>query len=262
MSYTEVYTVQPSGEVEEHDELRNAHGFAMCFWDVLAKKYVGPSMSDLMFGSGTLFGGDSMKKVWALAKDARLESWERHVLLATFDKFVVPAAYVAQFAKSFRKFGEAHLTPGYSNHAIAMADMLDEWPVGCGVCWNATSVNGDALWYGEEDEEEDDDSVPCHVPYNVNERDDHWLYDPAEVKAGIEPTQLNCGTCNGTKKDPKKRTRDCPDRFCRGGEILVGGMCDCECHDDVGIRHVMPCCTYTYLQRDKFAEAIKRAQGE
>jgi len=73
-------------------------------------------------------------------------------------------------------------------------------------------------------------------------------------------TELSCATCKGTEKDPKKRTRSCPDPFCRGGKIIVDGMCDCECHDNTGIRHILPCCTYTYRQRVAFNEAVKRAE--
>ena len=63
-----------------------------------------------------------------------------------------------------------------------------------------------------------------------------------------------CPTCNGTEKDPRKRTRPCPDALCRGGNVLLDEMCDCECHDKRGILHVMPCCQYTYVQRSLLQE--------
>lgn len=34
--------------------------------------------------------------------------------------------------------------------------------------------------------------------------------------------------------------------------------CDCECHDNVGIMHFMPCCSMTYEQRDNKDEWLEK----
>ncbi len=32
--------------------------------------------------------------------------------------------------------------------------------------------------------------------------------------------------------------------------IAKGSPCDCFCHDQLGVKHIMPCCDFTYQQRN------------
>lgn len=32
-------------------------------------------------------------------------------------------------------------------------------------------------------------------------------------------------------------------------ELKWNTMCDCFCHDSEGVRHIAPCCAFTYVQR-------------
>lgn len=72
---------------------------------------------------------------------------------------------------------------------------------------------------------------------------------------------IDCPTCKGTGKDPKKRNRRCPSAaFCRGGKVDPDGMCDCICHDDgASVMHFMECCTYCYLKRSDLKKVLAEA---
>lgn len=72
--------------------------------------------------------------------------------------------------------------------------------------------------------------------------------------------KLNCPTCGGSGKDPKKRTRKCPSRFCISGQIDTEEMCDCDCHDNADIRHAWPCCGYCYAPREEYEAVVAEAE--
>lgn len=61
---------------------------------------------------------------------------------------------------------------------------------------------------------------------------------------------IKCSTCQGKGTDPKKRTRSCPETFCRNGQVPDSDpCCDCECHDVNGIMHFGPCCAWSGYPR-------------
>lgn len=173
MSCTEIYAVAPNGDVVPFVEIPNAWGGAMAVWQGLARRYLpGTNIGTLML--------EEMRPVFALLDGDLITDWERLTLLTTCDRVVVPVAIASVVADAFDQFQDYHTVPGYllsvSRQADELRRMLAEVPEQGwrGVCWNQTSVNGDALWYGVERDDE-------HVPYNVDSMDRHWyLKDPRE----------------------------------------------------------------------------------
>lgn len=64
-----------------------------------------------------------------------------------------------------------------------------------------------------------------------------------------------CPTCKGSGADPKKRTRKCPNRACREGQVPVEIPCTCRCHEGPAFCGVMQCCEYAGVTRDELEAA-------
>ena len=161
------------------------------------------SLSARHLSGGDGFGGmmDGYKDLFALLKTDKLERWEKLVLLTTCDNAVLKAENFVEVAEAFEKFHEEYkvANEGKVFHMLAQAQILRElhgegdehgWR---GICWNQTSVNGDALWYGvreegdEESEEEEEEDEPR--PYNLDRDDKHWfVFDDPDLSEGAEAT--------------------------------------------------------------------------
>lgn len=182
MSTTDVFPIDPDGSIETVWRVPNAWGGAMAVWTGLAQKYVPEyEVYEAMM--------DGYKKVIALAKDPRIERWERIVLLTTCDGALVKAENFGKVAEAFETFYAEHKKyhEGKVFHIDKQAELLRRlekereekgWR---GVGWNQTSVNGDCLWYGTYDDEDE------HTSYNIDRDDKHWyiMDDVAKIESEL-----------------------------------------------------------------------------
>jgi|GEM_PF-2022892 len=196
MSYTEMYAVREDGEVVSFAEFANSHGGGMAVWRILIKKYFGVTGVGLI---KMMDGG--FKGLFEFQKEGKLQPWEDVVLTTTCDNVIVPIECVETVASAMEVFDDTYgpverteqRAFSIGQQAKELRRMLAEreehgWR---GVCWNQTSVNGDALWYGRWVECSECDSVERehdeegeNVPYNVDEHDDHWFYKPERIEGG------------------------------------------------------------------------------
>lgn len=196
MSYTELYVVRPDGQVTSYAQFGNAHGGAMAVWRILIEKYFGVT------GVGLIRMMDNnFKELFDLQTRGGLESWEDLVLTTTHDNVIVPIEHVETVAAAMEKFDEVYgPNERAKNYAFSIGSQAKElrqilaereehgWR---GVCWNQTSVSC-PIWSGRWVELSKDDphyGQPDYdqteqVPYNVDEHDDHWFYEPAKSEEG------------------------------------------------------------------------------
>lgn len=40
------------------------------------------------------------------------------------------------------------------------------------------------------------------------------------------------------------------------------GMCDCECHREPSMRHIVACCSFCYVQRNQIFDYVSRKSNE
>mgnify|MGYP003393449922 CR=1 FL=1 len=196
-----MFVVAQDGNVEHYRDFKNSHGGAMAVWCLLGEKYVPqPRPSWVPAGRPHLWSPfeqeGSLRQLFAKAEtEGVMEPWERIVMLSTADNVVVPIERLDEVAAAFEKFYDHYKArrDGFvfsiGDQAAAMREILAEgkWR---GVCWNQTSVNGDALWYGvyvektraKEEEDEDEDDEKERVSYNIDTMSDHWLFFAVAVK--------------------------------------------------------------------------------
>lgn len=175
-----MYAVEAGGDVVPFAEFQNAHGGAIAVWRVLAERYLaGTPFFELLQGG--------LKELFALAREGKMEPWETVVLMTTCDNVVLPVEHVESVASAFEEFDRHHgdqqreqsyafSIPDQARELRRMVEEREEegWR---GVCWNQTSVNGDAPWYGVWEDGEEDESRP----YNIDRDDVHWFW-PEESK--------------------------------------------------------------------------------
>lgn len=172
-----MYVANREGDVTLYAEFKNAHGGAMAIWRALSESHLGvkgPEFMALMM--------QEFKPLFDLHKQGKLEPWEAVVLTTTYDRVFIPIEHVASVASAFEKFDEVH---GFGQHERKLAFSIGEQAKNLrfmlteieekgwrGVCWNQTSVNGDALWYGVPDERNQNE----RRPYNIDQDDEHWVW--------------------------------------------------------------------------------------
>ncbi len=165
MSYVEIYSVKPNGEVVGAFEVRNAMAGALFIWEHLREKY----------GVGSAFNYDPL---WKLFTDDRMDLADKIVLGLTFDKVIIKRENLPPTVHALQKFISIHSTPTLVGIVDALAKLAED-PECMGVCFNHTSV---AASYWEKWDEETDQGRH----YDLNADPGHWfLYDelPPEAAA-------------------------------------------------------------------------------
>lgn len=137
MSYTELYQIQPDGQMQSYEEFSNAFRGAFLFWDNMTKRYLpGESAALLMLH-------DKMQMVWDLAKSESVPLELRVAMLTTFDRAVVGKAGFKWVAQCLIKTQDYFPDPGHiPAQGVALLELAQTDAIGA--CWNQTSVNSDA----------------------------------------------------------------------------------------------------------------------
>lgn len=185
MSSTEMYVIQPDGEVRRLCGFQNSHRGAMLYWREIAVRYGIVSRENQY---GLLSNG--LDEVWKLADSSDVDPDWRIVLASTFDKVMVRRKDFSRVAKAFENFGRSVCRPAGSSvdddpgdygHALDQARILEVLdragdPALHGVCWNQTSVNCNPWWVY-------DDCPTCDGPeeegraYNIDKDTFGWWLD-------------------------------------------------------------------------------------
>ncbi len=119
MSTTDLYILNAKS-TRHIAEFRNGWGSSPLAWDYLGGKYINEKP---VYSLSPLY----LKKVWALADDARLEECEKVALMMTFDRAFIPMAYLGHAGNCCIKFGEMCDNPERTNHWSAIgAAMIAE----------------------------------------------------------------------------------------------------------------------------------------
>lgn len=176
MSYTEIYKFGKSGDVEMIDETKNAWRGAMAIWGIMESKYLPKYIPTWAMGDTSReysrtsdFAGNGLKDVWALFNDEKVSLSDKIVLGSTFDKVIVMKEDIEKLVEAFRTFeGETSLNE--QADIIEQAFKNDEDLVA--ICWNQTSVNGDA--WSSDRMSVDEEGYEEYLPYNLNVETEHW----------------------------------------------------------------------------------------
>lgn len=156
MSYTEMYVVRSSGEVESAWTFSNAFQGAIFVWERLCEQY--------RIGGSRL--GGRYEALWARTNE--LAPDDRWVLASTYDRVIIPRESLPRLIEAFERFLTRHSTPNLERQLTALRVMLVE-PDVIGVCYNQTSVNAGA-WQVPDPEDEGN-----LIPYNINRDKGHWF---------------------------------------------------------------------------------------
>lgn len=164
MSYTELYKVGQSGDVELHREYQNSWRGAILIWQAMAKRY-------LPMDFGLMMARQDLQPLWDLAKDQQVPLAHRITLASTFDRVMVKHEDFPRLIAAWEQFGRDF---GDSGHLLAQIVTLRELasdPNCQAVCWNQTSVS-DSPWYVQDCDTEE------YCPYNITRNTNHWfLFD-------------------------------------------------------------------------------------
>lgn len=166
MSFTILFKVPESGEIEEYVRYQNAFQGAFNIWEEMTGHYLGlPTVP--MFGN--------MQPVWDLAESERVPLNDRIVMLSTFDNVMVRRENLPTLIAAFRDFA-TRFDPGHLLAQAAALEKLVDDPTCYAVCWNQTSVNGD-MWL-EPSGEVDEYDYPIYRLYDISKDTGHWfLFD-------------------------------------------------------------------------------------
>lgn len=157
MSYMEIYAVLPNGDVTPYGEAHNAFGGAMHIWLKLAQKYAIP----------VDFSETGFNQLWASI--SLMLVYEQWVMASTFDRFIVPKAYLPDLIAAWKCFTEQYPSQTLQK-AIAILERANTDALVQGVAFNHTSVV--ETWAVPEDE---DDGSRL---YNVNTDTGHTYLTP------------------------------------------------------------------------------------
>lgn len=163
MSYVEIYSVKPNGEVVGAFEVRNAMGGALMIWERLREKY----------DVGSAFNYDPL---WKLFTDDRMDLADKIVMGLTFDKVIIKRENLPPTINALRRFISSHSTPTLVGIVDALTKLAKD-PECAGVCFNHTSV---AESYWEKWDEQADEGRH----YDLNADQGHWfLFDELPPEA-------------------------------------------------------------------------------
>lgn len=168
MSCVELYKITKSGDVNLFGEVKNSFLGAMSVWMFLEKKYLEPyrpswASDDKTYSRLTDPTGEKLTEIWDIFKLKDIEINEKICLGSTFDNVIVYRKNLVQLVDAFYSFGA---NSNLKEQANLISNLLKNDDDFLGICWNQTSVNGDA-WQTED-----------YVPYNIFKQDGHWdLFD-------------------------------------------------------------------------------------
>jgi hypothetical protein len=157
MSETVLYGIDKDWDLIELGEYRNSHLGARTIWDSLSR-HIG--WNGIAFGSSE----EEMKKFWSLWKLPTVPTFEKIVMLSTFDNVWVKKKNINKLVNAFKEYintltdVSTHL-PKYIEDIQAASDLN-------GLCWYISSI-GEDPWF--EWNEEDD-----QVGYDFKSGDKHW----------------------------------------------------------------------------------------
>ncbi len=182
MSATYLYTVSPNGPLTLHEEFRNSHRGAMWIWMRLRERF----HPDHIWPENAPYDDPRVKEaskwimkyddIWALSKDSRLCRNEKIVLMSTYDNVMVKRKNFEELVAAFRWFVENYKkdNPEEASSLLEQANVIEKFKDNkkiYAICWNQTSVNGDAwiTYIPKKDE---------HRSYNIKKDKGHWfLFD-------------------------------------------------------------------------------------
>lgn len=163
MSYTTLYKVPRSGEIEEYATFRNAFQGAFNIWTEVAKSYLGMEYLPA-----------DMEVLWKLSQDHEVIHNDRIVLATTFDYVMIRREHLLVVAEAMDDFCRRY-EPGHLPEQAEKLRELAQDESCYAACWRQTSVTD--MWMvrsGELDEYDD----PRYLMYDVSEDTDHWfLFD-------------------------------------------------------------------------------------
>ncbi len=177
MSSTTLLVARNDGELHPYASYKNSWHGAMLIWNGFAERYNTPF---------NLINEESMKKLWALAGDAKVPLHDRITLATTYDRFIVYSQDFPRLVASLRE--TAKWLPAHC-HITKQADDIEkimELNANCSdpdlhiiaVGWNQTSVvdvweTGKTRKAVERDENGQEEEYLQEVPYNLNTDKEH-----------------------------------------------------------------------------------------
>lgn len=171
VSYTTLYKVPESGEIELAGEFHNSHRGAMLVWMLMSEAYLHRPFS---------LSNDvqSAKPTWNLWKNPDVRLSDRIVMASTFDKIMVKRENIPRLVQAIEDYSR-RFDPGTLLKQACILKELASDETCFAVCWNQTSVCADA-WYvpGETDDEE-------WRPFDLSRDHDygHWfLFEDHRLK--------------------------------------------------------------------------------
>lgn len=139
MSYTEIYAVTKKGNPIFIGEAKNAHLGAMWIWSLLFDKYIKNNEKK--------YFNNHWQEIWDLVKNKKLSTYEKVVLISTFDKFILLKEELDLFLKCLNLFNKLSLINNELNPNLIEQEKIllnnKKYNKYIGFIWNQTSVNGD-----------------------------------------------------------------------------------------------------------------------
>jgi len=168
MSYTTLFKVPKSGEIEDYAEFKNAFRGAFNVWSEMAKAFL--CMEDLPMSRD---GG--MKQVWDLAQSENVPLNDRIVMASTFDRVMVKREHLFLVAAAMDDFANRY-DPGHLPEQAKKLRELAKDESCFAVCWRQTSVTAD-MWMEQTGEIDEYGDIGYRM-YDVSKDNNHWfLFD-------------------------------------------------------------------------------------
>src|SRR6516162_4030829 len=122
MSSTTMYAAPRDGSFELIAGFPNAWGSAAFIFNQLCEHY---------FGDRRLWEQEKgQQKLWGLAKDPRLQNFEKEVLVSTFDHILVDRPNFNVMAMAFRLFVGRYPPNGQVCHLLGQAEIFEALALG------------------------------------------------------------------------------------------------------------------------------------
>lgn len=179
MSYTSLFGVPASGELETVAEYRNGWGSAPVIWEFIWNKYLRTREAEKKYESAMHPQGN-LQKVCDLANDGKLQEYERICVQLTYDRCIIRKEDFPKVAAALDTMYAATYNGEYVNHLKAIADDLraaDKWASYIGCCFRHTSVGDEWTVY----EKDEDGNSDCRK-YDVSRDEGHWFLELPSVQ--------------------------------------------------------------------------------
>jgi hypothetical protein len=168
MSYTEMFKVPESGEIESVADFENAFRSAWRVWSEMAEAYLGQD-------AGHMILDKNMQPVWDLWKREDVPLDHRIVMAFTFDNVMVRRENFVRLAEAMEEFAKRFGPGTLLEQALELRRLADD-ETAYAVCWNQTSVNVDTWYVRDETLSEDEDEQ--YRMYDISKDVGHWfLFD-------------------------------------------------------------------------------------